>query len=125
MKIKILIIFFISFYSASGQTNCLDGEIKTNTIGNGNEHLKYDLKFIINKDSIVLINRSSEIVFKILNSKCNWDVQFENGNSYYKIITQQTGKLGSLSIHKSNSQGSIKLNYDGDIEARVFSIENQ
>ena len=117
--------------NVSGQTNCLSGKhFETSGVTIGINNFKGLKRFIFLKDTIQVINLperaddDGKSAFRILESKCNWNNEYTEGQSDFKLLSIDEEGIKSyptLRVVVKDKLGQIILQYSGEKE-RIFEI---
>ncbi len=99
-------------------------------MGNKNEKMLFHLNFLVKNDSII-IYREKKIAnpfasFKIISTNCNWNKDFSEGYSSFKLISKSNDviKYPTLNIDFQNPKNRyVELLYEND-DPRIFTIEH-
>ncbi len=131
---KILIIsclIYIFSIQCKGQDTCLGlSNFQTDSVGNEKEKIKANLNFVITDDSIIIYSGKAQIYsfisFRILDKRCEWEKDFSEGKSSFKLLLKENGTekypiLNLLYISKKNR--FFELLYENS-ERRIFTIAN-
>jgi hypothetical protein len=131
-KITVLMIFLFILIKGFSQSNCPDSAIfHTSDLGNGIEQIKIPLKFKIYRDSILIRDDAPDekpslmdVSFKILEKVCQWNKDFSEGMSLYRVLSNdpETSRKAVINIRLKGKKGKIQLLYEND-EPRIFNIK--
>ncbi len=126
----VFILFLLAFTcTIKAQEKCPPTNLyKTNFLGNGTgTGMRFPLNFIIKTDSLIIgidtAGRNQFAAFRILNQNCEWNEDFSEGKSVYKLMIGDLrgNKYPTLSINSSKKQPLyIELLYENS-EKGVFT----
>jgi hypothetical protein len=137
MILKRAVIFLVVVVfnlTALGQTNCPDtATYVTSKVSFGKNSFPNNQIFIFQNDTLRVImgkstdssNPSDEVmVFSIVNRECDWNPEFKQGRSKYKLTYKDEDGIIehlTLQVEIGNNAGKIGMQYDGEKE-RIFTL---
>lgn len=127
----VFILFLLAFAcTIKAQEKCPQINLyKTNFLGNGTDNpgMHFPLNFIIKTDSLIIsidtAGKNQFAAFRVLDKECNWNEDFSEGRSTYKLMLGDLkgNRYPSLNIIRSKKQPVyIELVYENS-EKRIFT----
>ena len=127
MKAVLFVVCLLFVSILHGQDTCLNNAmIKTSSMGNGKDSILFGLRFTVSKDSVTIkygMEASHDVVLKVLSRTCNWNKDFQKGESIYNVEAMPEQKKAVLKIIINGDKRVIELLYE-DSEPRIFNISN-